>query len=190
MSASLNWPSAATDGGLPCAFGIDGGQAGWLETKADLPSSLAEMEDLLARMRGELAQQFQTFADLRDGAMRRAADDQPEAEAKLARADLKAAVEALSVIVRTLEKVDQLDRQMARDRAEREALPENRAAHEAVYAEIEALIEARVEERLARRIEDHRMALAAEAAVRPGAPPMPAPAAKPAVAAGSADASS
>lgn len=119
-----------------------------LETKGGEQSALATMADLLERMRKELDDQFRDFAGLRDAATRRTQTDLPEPEAKLARADLKAAVEALSVIVRTLEKVDQLQRQLTRDRAELESLPENQAAYDALFAEVERLIEARLAERV------------------------------------------
>lgn len=146
-----------------------------LELKADESAALAEMAGLLTRMRSELDQQFQTFVHLRDGAMRRAGEDLPDAEAKLARADLKAAVEALSVIVRTLEKVDQLERQLARDRAEFEAAPESREAYNMLWGEVEALIEARVKERLAERVAtlDHEHAITppVHAGAPPGTPP-------------------
>ncbi len=124
-----------------------------LELKGEEVPTFAAMGDLLDRMRRELDQQFQNFADIRDEAMRRqqqaGAEALPDAEAKLARADLKSAVDALSVIVRTLEKVDQLQRQLVADQAELDAAPENLAAHEALFDRVEAMIEARVAERVA-----------------------------------------
>lgn len=166
--------------GVPAAAGADAlafAQAGMfdmpstLELKADEPGSLAAMADMLGRMRGELDQQFRTFADLRDGAVRRTGDDQPEGEAKQARADLKAAVDALSVIVRTLEKVDQLERQLARDRAELEAQPESQDSYDALWSEVSGLIEARVEERLAERVQQRLHELGIEPPRHAGAPP-------------------
>lgn len=142
-----------------------------LELKSDEPASLAAMADMLGRMRMELDQQFRTFADLRDGAVRRAGEDQPEGEAKLARADLKAAVDALSVIVRTLEKVDQLERQLARDRADLEAQPESQDSYDALWAEVSVMIEARVEERLAERVLLRLSELGIEPPLHAGAPP-------------------
>lgn len=122
-----------------------------LETKGEPQPAFAAMADLLERMRRELDDQFRDFSTLRDHAAQRAQSELPDAEAKLARADLKAAVESLSVIVRTLEKVDQLQRQLTRDQAELEALPETREAYDALFAELDRLIEARVEERLGRQ---------------------------------------
>nr|WP_316653281.1 hypothetical protein [uncultured Gellertiella sp.] len=140
-----------------------------LELKGEEPPSFGSMAGLLERMRDELDQQFRNFADIRDEAMRRQQQAQqlalPEAEAKLARADLKSAVEALSVIVRTLEKVDQLQRQLVADQAALDAAPQTLEAHEALFGRLEAMIEARVAERLALK-----------AGARPQAEPDPPPA--------------
>lgn len=123
-----------------------------LETKAADEAALSGMAGLLEDVRAELSAQFQTFVNLRDEASRRASEDLPEAEAKLMKADLKAAVDALNIIVRTLEKVDQLARQIAADRAELSFSPENRAAHDALLARVNTLIAARVEEALMARL--------------------------------------
>jgi hypothetical protein len=123
-----------------------------LETKAGEPDALVLMEDILARMRDELDRQFQSFVTMRDDAARRVGEGLPEAEAKVARADLKAAVEAVSVIVRTLEKVDQLQRQLMRDAAELQEAPESAEAYDALWREVEARIDGKVEERLAERL--------------------------------------
>lgn len=135
---------AAVEDGMRGAGVADG----VLEIKADEPAGLSGMADMLERMRNELDQQFRDFSDLRDDAARRAHTDLPDGEAKLARADLKAAVEALSVTVRTLEKLDQLQRQIARDRAEIDDQPQNRETYEALLAEIEQRIEDRIAEGL------------------------------------------
>ncbi|WP_431321811.1 hypothetical protein [Rhizobium sp. YTU87027] len=58
--------------------------------------------------------QFSAFRELRRAAEAASAGGD-EGAAKLARADLKAATDAMSLIVRTLEKVDRLQRQIARD---------------------------------------------------------------------------
>lgn len=123
-----------------------------LETKAADEAALSGMAGLLEDVRAELSAQFQTFVNLRDEASRRAGQELPEAEAKLMKADLKAAVDALNIIVRTLEKVDQLARQIAADRAELSLSPENRAAHDALLARVNTLIAARVEEALMARL--------------------------------------
>ncbi len=123
-----------------------------LETKAADEAALSGMAGLLADVKAELSAQFQTFAALRDEASRRSQPDLPEAEAKLVKADLKAAVDALNIIVRTLEKVDQLARQIAADRAELALSPDNRAAHDALLERVNMLIAARVEEALMARL--------------------------------------
>lgn len=134
---------------LPDVAGIGDGGGSCMEIKGEDAPSFAAMADLLDRMRLELDKQFQNFADIRDDAMRRVQAEGAEGEAKLVRADLKSAVEALSVIVRTLEKVDQLQRQLVRDQAELDSAPENVEAHEALFSQVEAMIEARVAERVA-----------------------------------------
>ncbi len=143
-----------------------------LEFKSGDPDAIASVSDMLADMRVELARQFETFAMLRDGASRRTGDDQPEAEGKQARSDIKTAVEGLSVIVRTLEKVDQLERQLARDRAEIEAAPQGQEAYEALLSQVSALIEARVEEALDARVEQRLRELGLTPALHAGAPPV------------------
>lgn len=89
-----------------------------LETKSvdpPAPSPAEALRQLLNEMTVEMREQFETFR-----AMRAAADvllqGGDEAAGKLARADIKAATDAMSLIVRTLEKVDSLQRQLARDR--------------------------------------------------------------------------
>jgi hypothetical protein len=85
----------------------------FLETKSgDAPPA----DELLNEMTAEMRDQFAVFRTLRKAAEIAAAGSSDEAAAKLARADLKAATDAMSLIVRTLEKIDQLQRQCARDR--------------------------------------------------------------------------
>ncbi|MDE1159326.1 MAG: hypothetical protein PW791_13860 [Neorhizobium sp.] len=77
---------------------------------------------LLNDMTVEMRAQFSTFRSLRQAAERLLADGDETAQ-KLARADVKAATDAMSLIVRTLEKIDTLQRQLLldRERAEDEA---------------------------------------------------------------------
>ncbi|MBD8649805.1 hypothetical protein IFT66_01775 [Rhizobium sp. CFBP 13726] len=83
-----------------------------------------ELRQLLNEMTAEMRQQFATFRTMREaasGLLSGEADDAVsadgnEAAQKLARADVKAATDAMSLIVRTLEKVDALQRQLSRDR--------------------------------------------------------------------------
>ncbi|OWV97080.1 hypothetical protein ATY81_21680 [Rhizobium sp. R72] len=90
-------------------------KACFLETKSGPASPAEELRVLLNEMTAELRDQFSAFRELRRAAEAASAGGD-EAAAKLARADLKAATDAMSLIVRTLEKVDQLQRQIARDR--------------------------------------------------------------------------
>lgn len=116
-----------------------------------VPDSLAYMADLMRRMKAELESQFALFSTAREQAERRLGLDLPEAELKLCRADLKAAVDALSVIVRTLEKVDEMERRIMRDQQDLAAMPGSEADYDRLFASVEAAIEARVAERLSAR---------------------------------------
>lgn len=122
-----------------------------LETKsaaAVVPTEDAaeQLRCLLNEMTTEMRAQFSTFRDMRRGADAMLADAD-ETLGKLARADVKAATDAMSLIVRTLEKVDSLQRQLARDRD----LAEDRAVEEDGYGaardRLLKLIEARADER-------------------------------------------
>lgn len=110
-------------------------------------SAADELRLLLNEMTVEMRGQFDAFRKMRMAAEGLLADGD-EAAGKLARADIKAATDAMSLIVRTLEKVDSLQRQLARD-GEDEA---ERAAEASGYGEavreVERLIEARVQERI------------------------------------------
>lgn len=107
---------------------------------------------LLNEMTAEMREQFHFFRALRegaDGALDAAPDD---AAGKVARADVKAATDAMSLIVRTLEKIDTLQRQLARDRdvaAESDA--DNQSYEEAVaffQRRIDELVEQKTRARL------------------------------------------
>lgn len=114
-----------------------------LETKSasGMASVGEELRQILNEMTVEMRAQFSTFRQMRESATV-ALTDGDEAAQKLARADVKAATDAMSLIVRTLEKVDSLQRQLARDR-EAEA---ERVADEGGYEE--------AKERLQRLIKD------------------------------------
>jgi hypothetical protein len=103
---------------------------------------------LLNDMTREMREQFDHFRRLRSTAEALCAPDADEAAAKLARSDIKAATDAMSLIIRTLEKVDALQRQLARDReleAERRA---DSLGYEERKARLLELINAKVDERL------------------------------------------
>ena len=76
-----------------------------------------DLRILLGDMTREMRAQFDYFRQLRGAAERLTDGEADEAAAKAARADVKAATDAMSLIVRTLEKVDALQRQLAQDRA-------------------------------------------------------------------------
>ncbi|HBF32560.1 hypothetical protein [Rhizobium sp.] len=117
-----------------------------LEIKAaDLATLHALYADLLNDLTQEMRAQFEQFRILREGAeaLMRGEDD---AAAKLARADLKAASDAMSVIVRTLEKIDALQRQLARDReAEEDRAGSSSETLDAAQARLLALVETQAE---------------------------------------------
>ena len=89
----------------------------WLEIKAAEGVPAEDLRRLLNDMTVEMRKQFDYFRGLR-AAADAVPDGADEAQQKLARADVKAATDAMSLIVRTLEKVDALQRQLARDRDE------------------------------------------------------------------------
>jgi hypothetical protein len=126
------WPQTATSDGS--------GGSGWsaeecrlqakalfIETKAGDPQAV--LRTLLNDMTGEMRAQFDLFKALRTAAEAVSQGDD-EAAAKLARADIKAAVDAMSLIIRTLEKIDSLQRQIVRDLE----LESERNADESGYA--------------------------------------------------------
>lgn len=115
-----------------------------LETKsADGAISPAEeLRRLLNEMTVEMREEFSTFRKMRESAAA-ALSDGDEAAQKLARADVKAATDAMSLIVRTLEKVDSLQRQFARDRE----IEAERMADEGGYEEAKARFIQMIEDR-------------------------------------------
>ncbi|MFD1746554.1 hypothetical protein ACFSE1_13865 [Rhizobium helianthi] len=117
-----------------------------LELKsADAAASAEEQRQLLAEMMREMRAQFIAFRDLRAKA-EALCEVGDEAAQKLARADLKAAGDAMSLIVRTLEKVDGLQRQLLRDREMEEERQANESGYPEAVHEVERLIEARAQE--------------------------------------------
>jgi hypothetical protein len=122
----------------------EGVRAVMLETKSagSDDSGREELRRLLNDMTVEMREQFSTFRRLRSTA-EALLEGGDEAAQKLARADVKAATDAMSLIVRTLEKVDALQRQLARDR-EMEA---ERTADEGGYEEAKARFMKLIEDR-------------------------------------------
>ena len=125
-----------------------------LETKMMVSEETARREDvskLLNDMTIELKAHFQFFKLLRE----RAADvglECEEGDGKQLRADMKAASDALSLIVRTLEKIDELQRQMVKERDQAlddEALSEDYDKAVSFFLErIESLAQEKFEQRI------------------------------------------
>ncbi len=131
-------------GNLPHGPLTDAVRSVLLETKSaeGALDPAEELRRLLNEMTVEMRDQFATFRRLR-AAAEQALQDGDEAAQKLARADVKAATDAMSLIVRTLEKVDALQRQLARDRA----LEAERVADQGGYDEAKARFLRLIEER-------------------------------------------
>ncbi|PYE36001.1 hypothetical protein C8J35_102385 [Rhizobium sp. PP-F2F-G38] len=87
-----------------------------LDTKATATAPRDELQEMLNIMTRELREQMQRFQVLRDMALSQEAAGNGEIDRKQVQADAKASIEAMSVIVRTLEKIDTLQRTIADDR--------------------------------------------------------------------------
>ena len=119
-----------------------------LDTKADAPlDPFLDMQAMLLEMTKELRERFQRFQSQKVLAERDAAGAEDEAARKLAQSDAKAAIEAVSLIVRTLEKIDSLQRQLARDREDAALLSGEGEDEEAITAELLRIIEIQAEAR-------------------------------------------
>jgi hypothetical protein len=120
-----------------------------IEVKA---AGAGDLEHLLQEFTIEMRAQFDLFRRLRAGA-ESLIDGADEALAKQARADIKAATDAIALIVRTLEKIDALLRQLERDRLDAEERLIEARDPEVLRGEVEALVKARVEAAVAERLE-------------------------------------
>ncbi|KQO79475.1 hypothetical protein [Rhizobium sp. Leaf262] len=120
-----------------------------LELKSAPPDKASDdLWRLLNEMTAEMREQFRFFRSLREGAgaaLDEAADD---AAGKGARADVKAATDAMSLIVRTLEKIDTLQRQLTRDR---EAAAED-AAGAQDYEDAVAFFQRRIDDLVRQKV--------------------------------------
>lgn len=119
-----------------------------LETKAAAEPAPAEaLQRLLNEMTEEMRLQFEAFRTIRRDAEALLKGSPDEAEIKLAKADIKSATDALALLVRTIEKIDSLQRSLADDRER--AIEQNfdQAAYDELLAGIERKIEARARER-------------------------------------------
>ncbi|WP_337184866.1 hypothetical protein [Shinella sp.] len=126
---------------------FDGTAAPVLDTKAHAPGdAFLDMQAMLLEMTKELRECFQRFQSQKVLAERDADDAGDEAARKLAQTDAKAAIEAVSLIVRTLEKIDSLQRTLIAGRAEADTGGEDDEA--ALIEEFDRLVEQRVKERM------------------------------------------
>lgn len=139
------WPLPPLDPACDRRVLIEALDAETLEIKAaDLAALSDHYAGLLNELTREMAAQFEQFRLLREGAAA-LMEGSDEAAAKLARADLKAATEAMSVIVRTLEKIDALQRQLARDREAQAESAEASESFDAAEARLLTLIDTQAE---------------------------------------------
>ncbi|HUH49064.1 MAG TPA: hypothetical protein VLZ56_04315, partial [Mycoplana sp.] len=107
-----------------------------LDMKADTGGDpLDEMQTMLSEMTKELRERFQRFQGQRRTAEHVADAAEDEADRKLAQADAKAAIEAVSLIVRTLEKIDSLQRAIRSERRDADERRGEVADYDAVVAE-------------------------------------------------------
>ncbi|MDO9417957.1 hypothetical protein [Pararhizobium sp.] len=135
-----------------------------LELKAEAQVSPAgELSDMLALMTRELREQLQAFQRMREAAQGGlAAVEGPDTDAgaggaidrKQLQADAKASIEAMSVIVRTLEKIDSLQRTLAHDRDRQAGAAVDADGYKALVEQFQQRLESRAEERAHRLFED------------------------------------
>ncbi|MDB5524871.1 MAG: hypothetical protein JWM58_2634 [Rhizobium sp.] len=124
----------------------------WLETKAaSEPPPAEQSQQLLNEMTVELRQQFEAFRKIRvDAEAKLVTGD--DGEVKLAKADIKSANDALSLIVRTIEKIDSLQRSLAHDREIAVERDFDEASYEALLVGINRKIEDRARELAEQRL--------------------------------------
>jgi hypothetical protein len=175
------WPTALARL-EPYGTGSDPGldarvHAVWLETKAAetalaQPSPADQAHQLLSEMMAEMRQQFETFRKIRvDAEIKLVAGD--DGEVKLAKADIKSANDALSLIVRTIEKIDSLQRSLAHDRE----IALERDFDEAAYEQLLVAVRTRIAERAAELAREQRDEIVAGGTTgppserQPGEPP-------------------
>lgn len=152
------WPKAPVYGGV-VAQDVDAelediARRVILETKAEIVSPLDDLQDMLNGMTRELREQMQQFQRLRLLADGRAEAAGEEIGRKLIQADAKASIEAMSVIVRTLEKIDSLQRTIAHDRQVAADTAFDEASYTALVAEIDQRVEQRAKELYAKYVAD------------------------------------
>ena len=114
-----------------------------LETKAEAVSPLDDLQDMLNGMTKELREQMQQLQRLRIFAAEKAEIAGDEIDRKLIQADAKASIESISLIARTLEKIDSLQRTIAHDRQ----LAADTAFDDEKYSAFAAEMDDRIERR-------------------------------------------
>lgn len=139
------------DGWLGLESGRAADAAGLEVKSADALSPLDRLAALLDDLTTEMRQQFELFRKLRATA-EKLIDGADEAAAKAARADAKAATDAIALIVRTLEKIDSLQRQLARDREDAALASGEGEDEDAITAELLRIIETQAEARAKARL--------------------------------------
>lgn len=151
------WPKAPVyDGSQEADAALeDAARRVILETKAKAVSPLDDLQDMLNGMTRELREQMAQFQRLRQIADGKAEAAGEDIDRKLIQADAKASIEAMSVIVRTLEKIDSLQRTIAHDRQVMAEQDFDEAGFEKLQAEFEARIESRAQD-IAREREQER----------------------------------
>lgn len=163
-------PEAVYDGVGAAAAALSGGAGLLLDTKAEAPCDpFLDMQAMLLEMTKELRERFQRFQSQKARAEEDVDAAEDDAARKLAQTDAKAAIEAVSLIVRTLEKIDSLQRTLIAERVEAEAaagLPEDEAALAEAF---DRLVEVRVKERLDAAKEEWRRENGAGGDAAPGA---------------------
>ena len=140
-----------------------------LETKSGAEPE-PDLHALLNDLTREMSDQFRAFRTLRTDAEKLLTGSDDEAAIKLAKADIKAATDAISLIVRTLEKVDSLQRTLANDRALQAERNLDANGYEEARQKLLALVDARAEERAHSLFERWKSA-ATSANTEPARPP-------------------
>ncbi len=136
---------------VPDGGGVQG-NTGWAPLYLEIKSALAaadgdDLQVVLNALIGELKAQFAAFQRLRIAAeLVLDTNDSDEAALKLAKADIKASSDAIGQIVRTLEKVDNLQKNLMEARVMEAETRLDDAAIEAMRDKFLALIEERARE--------------------------------------------
>lgn len=119
------------------------------------PEPLDEMQAMLSEMTKELRERFQRFQGQRRTAEQIASEAEDETDRKLAQADAKAAIEAVSLIVRTLEKIDSQHRTILSERRDAAATQGEAANVEALVAEFDRRVEEKAQAQFNRWKAEH-----------------------------------